>query len=291
MKRIIPSETPLPDLHQILVGSVAPRPIAFASTIDNEGFLNLAPYSFFNCFSSNPPTLIFSSNRKVSDNTTKDTLANIEANREVVINVVTQDMVHQMSLASISYASGISEFEKAGFTPIASETVKPFRVKESPVQFECIVKDIIPLGDQGGAGNLFVCEVQMIHIDENMFDEKDRIDPNKMNLVGRMGRAFYSKTNEDSIFRIYQPVNAIGVGVDQLPRTIVQSEVLTGKHIWQLARITQLPNNDGTLNPDLEKELSETNSENEQHEIIKSLLNQEQVDMAWKVIQHIYPNA
>ena len=291
MKRIIPSETPLSDLHQILVGSVAPRPIAFASTVDDKGNLNLAPYSFFNCFSSNPPTLIFSSNRKVSDNTTKDTLANIESTREVVINVVTQEMVHQMSLASISYNHGVSEFEKAGFTPIASEIVKPFRVKESPVQFECKVKDIIPLGDQGGAGNLFVCEVQMIHIDENIFDEKDRIDPNKMNLVGRMGRAFYTKTNEDSIFRIYQPVNEIGVGVNQLPEAIVTSEVLTGKHIWQLARVTQIPIDDGIINPDLIIELSNANNENEQHKIIQSLLDQEQVDMAWKVIQKIYPTA
>ena len=291
MRKIIPSETRLRDLHQILVGSVAPRPIAFASTISNEGDLNLAPYSFFNCFSSNPPTLIFSSNRKVSDNTTKDTLANIEDNRQVVINVVTQNMVHQMSLASISYEHGVSEFEKAGFTPIASETVKPFRVKESPVQFECTVKDIISLGDQGGAGNLFVCEVQIIHLDEEIFDEKGRLDPNKMNLVGRMGRAFYTKTNSESIFRIFQPVSEIGVGADQLPKSITTSEVLTGKHIWQLARVTKIPMDDGIINKDLEAPLSNAKNESEQHEIIKSLLDHEQVDMAWKVIQHIYPTA
>ncbi len=291
MKRIIPSETPLPDLHQILVGSVAPRPIALASTISNEGDLNLAPYSFFNCFSSNPPTLIFSSNRKVSDNTTKDTLTNIEANREVVINVVTQDIVHQMALTSISYEYGVSEFEKAGFTPVASEVVKPFRVKESPVQFECKVKDIIPLGDEGGAGNLFVCEVQLIHADEKIFVEKERIDPNKTNLVGRMGRAFYTKTNSESIFRIFQPVNELGIGAENLPQAITTSDVLTGKHIWQLARVTQIPVADGILNKDLEAPLSKANNESEQHEIIKSLLDQEQVDMAWKVIQHIYPTA
>ena len=291
MKRFIPSETPLPELHQLLVGSIAPRPIAFASTINGNGQLNLAPYSFFNCFSSNPPTLIFSSNRKVSDNTTKDTLANIKTNREVVINVVTERMVYQMSLASISYDHGVSEFEKAGFTPIKSELVKPFRVKESPVQFECLVKDIIPLGDQGGAGNLFICEVQAIHADERIFDEKGRMDPTKMNLVGRMGRAFYTKTNEDSIFRIFQPVNEIGVVVEQLPRDIVQSEVLTGKHIWQLARVVQVPKANGIINPDIEKQLNATTDVTAHHQIIKSLLNQEQVDMAWKVIQKLYPTA
>lgn len=241
MRTIIPRETPIPELHQYLVGSVAPRPIAFASTMSEEGIPNLAPYSFFNCFSSNPPTLIFSSNRRVRGNTTKDTLHNVEATREVVINVVTHSFVRQMTLASIDYPEEISEFEKAGLTPIESLKVKPYRVKESPVQFECKVKQILPLGEEGGAGNLIICNVELIHINEEVFDEKGKIDPQLIDLMGRMGRAFYVRAHGPAIMKFYQPFNKLGVGFDQLPEGLKHSPVLTGNELAFIAALEMLP--------------------------------------------------
>ncbi|MEM7103135.1 MAG: flavin reductase family protein [Bacteroidota bacterium] len=239
-----PKSTPTGDLHQFLLGAVAPRPIAFASTIDEEGNPNLAPYSFFNCFSSNPPTLVFSSNRRVSDNTTKDTLHNIEATGEVVVNVVSHAIVRQMAVTSISFDTGVSEFSKSGLTPVASDLVKPFRVKESPVQMECKVKDIITLGDQGGAGHLIICEVVRMHVNEAVLDENNRIDPNKIDLVGRMGRAFYARASGDAVFTVVQPVTTISIGFEQLPDSIRESEVLTGNNLGILAGLSALPDKD-----------------------------------------------
>lgn len=241
MRTIIPKEIPVPELHQYLVGSVAPRPIAFASTMSKEGVPNLAPYSFFNCFGSNPPTLIFSSNRRVTGNTTKDTLHNVEATGEVVINVVTHSFIRQMTLASISYPEEVSEFEKSGLTPIESLKVKPYRVKESPVQFECKVKQILPLGEEGGAGNLIICNVELLHINEAVFDEKGKIDPQKMDLMGRMGRAFYVRAHGPNIMKFYQPYNVLGVGFDQLPEKLRHSPVLTGNELAFIAALEMLP--------------------------------------------------
>jgi len=220
MIRIDPQNTPTADLHQYLLGSVSPRPICFASTVDSEGNPNLAPYSFFNVFSSNPPIAIFSSNRRVRDNTTKDTLHNIESTKEVVINVVNYDIVQQMTLASIEYPSTVNEFEKAGFTALKSELIKPLRVKESPVQMECKVKEIIPLGESGGAGNLIVCEVVLMHINETILDDEGKIDPHKIDLMGRMGRAFYCRASGDAVMKIHRPVNQIGIGIDALPESV-----------------------------------------------------------------------
>ncbi len=211
-RTIDPKQLSVKDLHQFILGSVAPRPIAFASTLDQEGRPNLAPYSFFNAFSSNPPVLVFSSNRKVKDNQTKDTLHNIRETGEVVINAVNFSMMRQMALASIEYPAHVDEFVKAGFTPLESDLVKPFRVAESPAQMECKVKDIITLGEEGGAGHLIICDVLRMHIHEDVIDEQDRIDPHRIDLVGRMGRAYYVRASGAAIHTVFQPVNAMAIG-------------------------------------------------------------------------------
>jgi flavin reductase (DIM6/NTAB) family NADH-FMN oxidoreductase RutF len=247
MLTIDPKNTPTKDLHQFLLGCVAPRPIAFASTIDEEGNPNLAPYSFFNCFSSNPPILVFSSNRRVKDNSTKDTLHNVRETGEVVINVVNYNIVRQMALASVTFPTNISEFEKTGLTPIPSDLVKPFRVKESPAQMECRVKDIITLGEHGGAGHLIICDVLRMHIDENVIDDNNRIDPHKIDLMGRMGRAYYVRASGAAIHTIVQSVEEIGIGFDQLPESIQSSLILTGNNLGQLAGLTTLPEKEAIL--------------------------------------------
>ena len=236
-----PKDIPTKDLHQYLLGSVAPRPIAFASTIDEEGIPNIAPYSFFNAFSSNPPILVFSSNRRVADNTTKDTLHNIEKTKEVVINVVNYEIVRQMAVTSISFPSDVSEFKKAGLTPIPSEVVKPFRVKESPVQMECTGREIIALGDQGGAGHLILCDVVRMHVSKSIIDDNNRIDPHKIDLMGRMGRAYYVRASGDAIKTIVQPVMQVTIGYDQLAESIRNSSILSANNLGQLAGIPALP--------------------------------------------------
>ena len=241
MKTIIPEETATRDLHQYLLGSVAPRPIAFVSTVDSKGHYNLAPYSFFNCFSSNPPILVFSSNRRVVDNTTKDTLSNIEQNKEVVINVVNYAIVRQMAVTSVQFPTGVSEFEKSGLTPIPSDLVAPPRVAESPVHMECKVDRIITLGDKGGAGHLIICKVLRMHIDENVLDERNRIDPHKIDLMGRMGRAYYVRASGTAVTPIVQAVTQMVIGYDALPPFIKQSQLLTGNHLGQLAGLTEWP--------------------------------------------------
>ncbi len=240
MRIVDPQNTATKDFHQFMLGAVAPRPIAFASTVDEAGNPNLAPYSFFNAFSSNPPILVFSSNRRVADNTTKDTLHNIEQTREVVINVVNHDIVRQMAVTSISFPTGVSEFEKAGLTPLASDLVKPFRVKESPVQMECKVHDIITLGEEGGAGHLIICHVVRMHIDENILDG-DRINPHKIDLMGRMGRAYYVRASGEAIQTIVQSVMEVSIGYDKLPDSVKNSTVLTGNNLGQLAGLLALP--------------------------------------------------
>lgn len=241
MKTYKPEDLAIRDLHQFIVGAIAPRPIAFVSTVNEDGVQNLAPYSFFNAFSSNPPIFVFSSNRRVKGGTTKDTLHNVTANGEVVINVVNYDIVQQMAVASISYPADVSEFAKSGLTPIASDMVAPPRVKESPVQFECKVKEVITLGEHGGAGHLIICEVQCMHIDERVLDERGRIDPHKIDLVGRLGRAYYVRASGDAIFTVAQDQETIGIGFDQLPQHILTSSVLVGNDLAQLAGQTQIP--------------------------------------------------
>jgi flavin reductase (DIM6/NTAB) family NADH-FMN oxidoreductase RutF len=241
MKTIVPKDLSPSERHQLLVGSVAPRPIAFVSSLDAKGTPNLAPYSFFNVFSSTPPILVFSSNRRVKNNTTKDTLHNAEATGELVINMINYPIVRQAVLTSVEFPPEVSEFEKVGLTPIPSERVKPFRVKESPVQFECKVRDIIPLGDTGGAGHLIICDILLMHFAESIFDEKERINPHKIDLMGRMGRAFYVRASAESIHYIYQHITKPVVGYDGLPESVRNSEILTGNNLGQLSGIENAP--------------------------------------------------
>jgi len=242
MLTIDPKQLEIPKLHRYLLGAIGPRPIAFASTIDENGTHNLAPFSFFNVFSANPPIMIFSPARSGRTNTTKDTYNNIKNVPEVVINVVNHEIVHQMSLASSPYPSDISEFEKSGFTALSSDIVRPPRVGESPVQFECKVNDVIELGQEGGAGNLIICEVVKIHIQEDVLDEHQMIDQHKIDLVSRMGGNWYCRADQNSMFEIKKPITTCGIGYDSLPSDILNSTVLTGNDLGQLAGIEELPN-------------------------------------------------
>ncbi|MCB0570975.1 MAG: flavin reductase family protein [Phaeodactylibacter sp.] len=257
MRIIDPKTTPTPDLHQFLLGIVAPRPIAFASTIDENGQPNLAPFSFFNCFSSNPPIVVFSCNRRVSNNTTKDTLHNILATGEVVINAVSYAIVRQTALASVDYPKDVNEFVKTGLTPLPSTLVRPFRVKESPAHLECKLQQVIPLGDKGGAGHLIICEVLRIHIDEAMLDEQGRINPHKMDLMGRMGRAYYARASGEAIHTIYQDTRQLGIGFDNLPDSILHSTVLTGNNLGMLAAQPERPSEADVLGVKTEQSVRE----------------------------------
>jgi flavin reductase (DIM6/NTAB) family NADH-FMN oxidoreductase RutF len=241
MYSIHPYDLPIPQRHQLIIGAVGPRPICWASTIDVEGNLNLAPYSFFNAFSANPPILIFSSNRRGKENTTKDTLHNIEATKEVVINVVPHRLVNQMTISSTDYPASVNEFEKAGVTPLASDIVKPFRVKESPVQFECKVNQIIALGTEGGAGNLFICEIVKMHFSESVLDEDKTLNPFKLDLVARMGKEYYCRADAKAIFEINNPFPKMNIGFDALPQHIRMSKILTGNELAKLAMETAVP--------------------------------------------------
>ena len=236
-----PNEIETKDLHQLLLGIVAPRPIAFVSTIDEEGIYNLAPFSFFNCFSSNPPIVIFSANRRVGNNTTKDTLANVISSGECVINAVSHNIIRQVTLCSVDYPKDVDEFTKSGLTPIPSDIVRPPRVKECLAHLECKVKEILPLGDKGGAGNLVICEVVRVHVDPSILDENQRIDPTKIDLMGRMGRAFYSRASGEAIHTIIQPYNASPIGFDRLPDAFKQSHILSANDLAALASLEELP--------------------------------------------------
>lgn len=242
MLSLDPKELTVQRLHQLLLGAIGPRPIAFASTLDADGNANLAPFSFFNVFSANPPILVFSPARSGRTGQSKDTFNNAKAVPEVVINVVNYNMVHQMSLASSPYAPGIDEFIKAGFTPLASEKVAPYRVAQAPVQFECKVNQIIELGHEGGAGNLIICEVVQLHIQEELLNENGLIDQHKIDLVARMGGDWYCRANSASMFEIKKPITTCGIGYDALPQDIKSSEVLSANDLGQLAGIEALPN-------------------------------------------------
>ncbi len=242
MLSLDPKELTVQRLHQLLLGAIGPRPIAFASTLDADGNANLAPFSFFNVFSANPPILVFSPARSGRTGQSKDTFNNAKAVPELVINVVNYNMVHQMSLTSSPYAPGIDEFIKAGFTPLASEKVAPFRVAQAPVQFECKVNQIIELGQEGGAGNLIICEVVQLHIQEELLNENGLIDQHKIDLVARMGGDWYCRANTTSMFEIKKPITTCGIGYDALPQDIKSSQVLSANDLGQLAGIEELPN-------------------------------------------------
>jgi flavin reductase (DIM6/NTAB) family NADH-FMN oxidoreductase RutF len=289
MVSIDPKDLPVQKLHQYLLGAIGPRPIAFASTVDAEGKPNLAPFSFFNVFSANPPILIFSPARSGRTNTTKDTYNNVKVVPEVVINVVNYDIVHQMSLASSPYAPGVNEFEKAGFTALKSDSVKPFRVAESPVQFECKVNEVIELGTEGGAGNLIICEVLKIHIHDEVLDSNGMIDQQKIDLVARMGGDWYSRANAESMFEITKPISTCGIGFDALPVDIKSSKILSGNNLGHLAGIEKIPD-ETNVNEYKLLELSdlfvslEDNPlalEEELHKRAQSLLDENKLEEAW----------
>jgi flavin reductase (DIM6/NTAB) family NADH-FMN oxidoreductase RutF len=292
MLRIDPKEVKIPVLHSYLLGAVAPRPIAFASTVDANGKPNLAPFSFFNVFSANPPIAIFSPALSGRTGLTKHTYDNIKEVPEVVINVVNYDMVQQTSLASTEYAKGVNEFEKAGFTPLKSELVQPFRVKESPAQLECKVKQVIELGTQGGAGNLIICEIVLMHISEAVLDENKNIDPRKMDLVARLGGNWYSRTDERSLFEVTKPITNLGIGIDQLPEYIRKSTVLTGNNLGQLGNVEKQPTKEEVLhykNSSLQEALktygkSANANGQELHHVAKALLDKGNVEDAWKIL-------
>ncbi|KAA9326022.1 flavin reductase family protein [Adhaeribacter soli] len=296
IKTIDPKAIPTAEFHAYMLGAVAPRPIAFASTVDEEGNVNLSPFSFFNAFGSNPPILIFSPARRVRDNTIKHTLENAYATKEVVINIGNYDIVEQLSLASTEYDKGINEFIKSGLTPAPSVMVKPPRVAEAPAAFECRVRDIIPLGDQGGAANLIVCEVLLMHLNENVLGPDGKtIDPNKLDAVARLGGDWYLRASGDCLFELPKPVRNKGIGVDQLPEHIRTSNRLTGNNLARLGNTEkeQVPTAKDTeafkTDPLVEKILSgykhDRTALKEQLETLGiRLLNDNKVTEAWKVL-------
>jgi flavin reductase (DIM6/NTAB) family NADH-FMN oxidoreductase RutF len=282
-----PKDLTTQKLHSYLLSAVAPRPIAFASTIDKDGHPNLSPFSFFNVFSANPPILIFSPSRRVRDNSIKHTLENVEAVREVVINVVNYDIVQQASLSSTDYAKGVNEFEKAGLTMLKSDIVRPFRVAESPIQFECKVNDIIKLGTEGGAGNLIICEVVKFHIAQEVLDENNAIIQEKLDLVARAGGNYYNRAKK-GFFEIPKPSQRLGIGVDAMPEHVRNSMVLTGNDLGMLGNIEKLPT-DHEIDQFL-KNVSERYpnftmmSHREKHKIARNYLSYGDIESAWKLL-------
>ncbi|WP_422106993.1 flavin reductase family protein [Winogradskyella sp.] len=274
-------------LHGYLLSAVAPRPIAFASTIDLNGNPNLSPFSFFNVFSARPPIMIFSPARRVRDNTTKHTLQNVEAVKEVVINIVNYDIVHQMSLSSTEYPEGVNEFEKAGLTMLPSEAVKPFRVAESPVQFECKVNDIIKLGTEGGAGNLVICEVVRLHISDEVMNTDGTINQEALDVVARAGGSYYSRAKK-GFFEIPKPLRTMGIGVDALPDHVKNSMILTGNNLGMLANVDVLPSQEEVdqFVMDISERYPEikTASHRKKHKLAQNYLSFGDVESAWKLL-------
>lgn len=288
--KVVPGEIKTAQLHQYLLGAVAPRPICFASTVNAQGEVNLSPFSFFNVFGSNPTTLVFSPSRRVRDNTIKHTLENAYETREVVINVVNYAMVQQMSLSSCEYPRGVDEFTKAGFTKLPSEKVRAPRVAESPVQMECRVREIIETGSEGGAGNLVICEVLVMHINDSVLNENLQIDPHKIDLVARMGGDYYCRASGRAVFKVPKPNTELGIGLDALPESIRQSTILTGNHLGLLANVHVLPEADPAFTDDTCKNIVQyyaanpSEMEKEFHRYAAKLLDAGDVLKAWQVL-------
>jgi len=293
MFTINPKEIKTSLFHSYMLSAIAPRPIAFASTIDKDGNPNLSPFSFFNAFGSHPPIVIFSPARRVRDNTTKHTLENVHEVKEVVINVVNYAMVQQASLASTEYPKGVNEFAKAGFTPIESVMIKPFRVKESPVQMECKVLNVIETGQEGGAANLVVCEILLMHISESILTEDKKIDQQKIDLVARMGFDWYCRASGSALFEVPKPNIKIGIGIDQIPEKIRLSKVLTGNDLGKLGNVEMLPTADDVESYKQSEQFktlirgfgkNQEESEEKIHKLAKSILDKNEVNDAWKVL-------
>jgi flavin reductase (DIM6/NTAB) family NADH-FMN oxidoreductase RutF len=278
------------DVQNYLQHAVAPRPIAFASTIDKEGNVNLSPFSFFNLFSSNPPVVIFSPARRVRDNTTKHTLQNVMEVPEVVINIVDYDMVQQTSLASCEFAKSENEFIKAGFTEQKPTMVKPPMVKESKIKLECKVLEVKPLGTEGGAGNLVICEVLCMHIDESILDKNKKIDQTKITHVARLGGDWYCKVDATNLFKVAKPNIQLGIGIDALPIAIRHSKILSGNHLGQLANVHDMPAVDPNFENDTLKQivqyynLDPQEMETETHKLAAILLKDGNISDAWQVL-------
>lgn len=270
---IDPKATPFQQLHSYLQSAVSPRPIALASTIDAAGDVNLSPFSFFNLFSTNPPIVIFSPSRRGRDATTKNTYDNIREVPEVVINVVSFDIVEQVSLASCEYPKGVNEFVKANLTPVTSLRVKPPRVGESPISLECKVNQVIELGQGGGAGNLVICEVLLMHVKREVMDTTGRIDPHKVDAVARMGFNYYCRASGPAVFVVPKPNEKVGIGIDQLPDWIRNSS-LTGNELARLANVEKLPSHTGNEKLSREQRIAAA----------KELLAKGEVDEAWSVL-------
>jgi flavin reductase (DIM6/NTAB) family NADH-FMN oxidoreductase RutF len=282
MLTLNPKELSIPVLQKYLQNAIAPRPICFASTVNKDGEPNLAPFSFFNIFSSNPPIAVFSPAYSGRTGAAKDTLLNVLEVPEVVINIVNYNMVQQTSLASSPFARGINEFVKAGFTPIASELIKPLRVKESPVQFECKVTEVKELGKAGGAGNLVICEIIRMHIDESVLNEDNNIDTKKIDLVARMGDNWYCRANGEALFEVKKPITSIGIGIDQIPLEIKNSNILSGNNLGLLASVEEIPTKEEVL--EYKKTLKSFSKPEDQHQFAKTLLETNLVKEAWMVL-------
>jgi flavin reductase (DIM6/NTAB) family NADH-FMN oxidoreductase RutF len=289
-KTILLKDITASEVQNFLNHSIAPRPICFASTIDLNENINLSPFSYFNLFSVNPPVIIFSPSRRGRNNTTKHTYENLLEVPEVAVNIVSYEMVQQVSLSSSEYPKGIDEFIKAGFTKEPSILIKPPRVKESPIQMECKVVEIKSLGTQGGAGNLVIAEVLMMHINENMLDENGKIDQRKCDLVARLGANWYARINADNLFEVEKPGTHAGIGIDNLPGSIKTSKVLTGNHLGQLASVHEVPDIDPSFEDEKLKNIFQYYSLNpvemeiELHLYAASLLNERKVNEAWQVL-------
>lgn len=279
MLSLSPEDLGIQKVHQLLLGSIGPRPICFASTVDKDGNRNLAPFSFFNVFSANPPMLVFSPARSGRTGITKHTHDNVKEVAEVVINVVTYDMVHQMSLASSPYEKGVDEFVKSGFTPVDSELVKPARVKESPVQLECQVTDVIELGEQGGAGNLIFCKVVKMHFDESKLNEEGLVDQSKIDLVARMGGNWYCRAHGDALFELVKPLTKCGIGVDALPEHMRLSNTLTGNDLGQLGNLEKVPEIEW-----MESVNKTYSAHDNKHQLAKELIEKGAVEEAYAVL-------
>lgn len=280
-------------LQNYLQYAIAPRPICFATTIDKAGQVNLSPFSFFNMFSTNPPMCIFSPARRVRDNTTKHTLDNILEVKECVINIVNYSMVQQMSLASTEYGKGVNEFDKSGFTMLPSEVVKPPRVAEAPVQFECVVTEVISLGNNPGAGNLVLAEIKIIHINEDILDQDGKIDQEKIDLVARLGGDWYCRVTKDNLFKVPKPLTTLGIGVDALPYAVRNSMVLTGNDLGMLGNVASLPSDEdiddiiklAEVKDVLDATIGDPiNRTRELHELAKDFLKEGKVDVALKIV-------
>ena len=264
-------------LYKFLSSAITPRPIAFVSTIDSKGNKNLSPFSFFNVFSINPPILVFSPVRRVRNNTSKHTLDNLYQVKECVVSLVTEEIVQQVSLSSCDFDAQTNEFEKAGFTEVKSDIVKTSRIKESPINFECKINDIISLGEEGGAGNLVICQVLKMHINESILNHKEEIDPLKLKIVSRLGASWYGKTTKESIYEIAKPISRIGMGIDKLPETIKNSKILTGNDLAILASAEKIPLKNNF-------NIRDNKNTSEKHILAKEFLSQGEVENAWQIL-------